>query len=237
MPFVRFDMSEYMERHNVSRLIGAPPGYVGFEQGGQLTDAVRKHPHCVILMDEIEKAHPDLMNILLQVMDHGTLTDHNGRNADMRQVYLIMTTNAGAREAEEGIMGIRQRESTGRDDKAIERAFSPEFRNRLDATVKFLPLDGKSLRRVVEKFLLELSERLSRKKVTLKVSTAAMDLLAKEGFDPKMGARPLKRLVKDKITKLLGREIVDGVLKDGGTAKVDVKDGEFQVKPRPRRVS
>ncbi len=229
VPLHRFDMSEYMERHSVSRLIGAPPGYVGFEQGGQLTDLVRQHPHCVLLMDEIEKAHPDLMNILLQVMDHGTLSDHQGKKTDFRQVYLLMTTNAGAREMDEGVIGIRRRDNIGRDTKALENAFSPEFRNRLDAVIRFKSLDEDTVLKVTEKMVKELADRLLEKKVKLHLSEEAMVWLAKAGFDPKMGARPLRRLIRDRLTRLLAREMVDGVLSGGGVARVDVKDDELSV--------
>lgn len=231
IPLVRFDMSEYMERHTVSRLIGAPPGYVGFDQGGLLTDAVRKNPHSVILLDEIEKAHPDLLNILLQVMDHGMLTDHTGQQADLRQVFLIMTTNAGAREMAEGVMGIRHKSSEGNDKKALEAAFSPEFRNRLDAMVRFASLNEASIRKVVDKFLEELQTRLKEKNLTLAVSKEAKDKLLKEGYDPKMGARPLSRLIKDQITRQISRLIVEGPLGKGGKVTVDVQDGKFVCSP------
>ena len=189
--FIRFDMSEYMERHTVSRLIGAPPGYVGFDQGGLLTDSINKTPHCVLLLDEIEKAHPDLFNILLQVMDHATLTDNNGRKADFRNVILVMTTNAGAQELSRAMIGFSGGTGQGDSKNVLERMFSPEFRNRLSATIHFEPLSPATMVRVVDKFLAELQERLDKQKVTLTVTPAAKKWLAEHGHDPRFGARPL----------------------------------------------
>jgi len=224
--FLRFDMSEYMEKHTVSRLIGAPPGYVGFDQGGLLTDAITKNPHCVLVLDEIEKAHPDLFNILLQVMDHATLTDNNGRKADFRNVVLIMTTNAGAREMARSDMGFGQKGfvAQGRN-KAIERTFSPEFRNRLDKIVSFNGLPPEVVRKVVTKFLDELDGQLAEKGVTLEVSEAAQDWLAKEGYDDRFGARPMSRVIHENIKRPLADELLFGELQAGGVAEVDV-DGE-----------
>ncbi len=224
--FLRFDMSEYMEKHTVSRLIGAPPGYVGFDQGGLLTDGIIKNPHSVLVLDEIEKAHPDLFNILLQVMDHATLTDNNGRKADFRNVVLIMTTNAGAREMERGDMGFGQKgfETRGRN-KAIERTFSPEFRNRLDKIVSFNGLPPDVVRKVVDKFLHELDGQLTEKRVTLNVTDAARDWLAKKGYDDRFGARPMARVIHEHIKRLLADQLLFGELVSGGTTTVDV-DGE-----------
>ena len=224
--FLRFDMSEYMEKHTVSRLIGAPPGYVGFDQGGLLTDGIIKNPHSVLVLDEIEKAHPDLFNILLQVMDHATLTDNNGRKADFRNVVLIMTTNAGAREMERSDMGFGQKgfEAKGRN-KAIERTFSPEFRNRLDKIVSFNGLPPEVVRKVVDKFLHELDGQLTEKRVALDVTDAAKDWLAKEGYDDRFGARPMARVIHEHIKRALADQLLFGELVSGGTATVDV-DGE-----------
>ena len=229
--FLRFDMSEYMEKHAVSRLIGAPPGYVGFDQGGLLTDAVVKHPHSVLVLDEIEKAHPDLFNILLQVMDHATLTDNNGRSADFRNVILIMTTNAGAREmarSSVGFSGGVEMESKG-TNKAIERTFSPEFRNRLDKIVMFGHLPPEVVRRVVDKFLHELDGQLTDKKVSLEVTDDAKDWLAKEGYDLKFGARPMERVIHEHIKKSLADELLFGSLVGGGVAHVRLVDGKIVV--------
>ncbi|MEM9067821.1 MAG: ATP-dependent Clp protease ATP-binding subunit ClpA [Myxococcota bacterium] len=229
----RFDMSEYSERHTVSRLIGAPPGYVGFDQGGLLTDAIRKHPHSVVILDEIEKAHPELFNVLLQVMDNAKLTDNNGREADFRNVILIMTTNAGAMEAAEKVVGF---DTSGEQVKefqhsraksAIERMFTPEFRNRLDAVVYFGGLDKRVIRKVVDKEVGLLAEMLAPKNVTVTLSDAARDWLAEHGYDPQMGARPMARLVEQRIKKPIAKALVYGDLDEGGTASADVKDGEL----------
>jgi ATP-dependent Clp protease ATP-binding subunit ClpA len=229
---LRFDMSEYGERHSVSRLIGAPPGYVGFDQGGLLTDAVRKHPHAVVILDEIEKAHPELFNILLQVMDHAKLTDNNGREADFRNIVLVMTTNAGAFEATEKVVGFGgdhepKSFAAGRARQAIERTFTPEFRNRLDAVVYFSGLRKDVIRRVVDKEVDLLREMLAEKKVELELSEAARDWLAAHGYDPQMGARPMARLVEQKLKKALAEAMVFGNLEQGGTAFVDVEDDDI----------
>jgi ATP-dependent Clp protease ATP-binding subunit ClpA len=223
--FLRFDMSEYMERHTVSRLIGAPPGYVGFDQGGLLTDAVNKTPHCVLLLDEIEKAHPDLFNILLQVMDHATLTDNNGRKADFRNVILVMTTNAGAQELARAMIGFGAGITTGSPRAMIDRMFSPEFRNRLSAIIEFAPLPPAVIERVVDKFLLELSERLEANKVTMEVTPAAKKWLAERGYDTRFGARPLGRLIENEIARVLADDVLFGRLTKGGRVVVDL-DGD-----------
>lgn len=226
--FVRFDMSEYMEKHTVSRLIGAPPGYVGFDQGGLLTDAVNKTPYCVILLDEIEKAHTDIFNILLQVMDHATLTDHNGKKADFRNTILIMTSNAGAQEMAAGGIGFgNQGAASSKSKQAIEKMFSPEFRNRLDAIVNFSQLSPEVMNRVVDKFIAELDALLMDKKVTLSLTDEAREYLADKGYDPKFGARPLARLIENEIKQHLAKEMLFGELANGGTAIVDAKDGEL----------
>ncbi len=223
--FLRFDMSEYMERHTVSRLIGAPPGYVGFDQGGLLTDAINKTPHCVLLLDEIEKAHPDLFNILLQVMDHAALTDNNGRKADFRNVILVMTTNAGAQELARGTIGFHGGVGTGSPKSVIERMFSPEFRNRLSATIEFGPLSPPIIERVVDKFIGELQERLDKQKVTITVTAAAKKWLAGHGYDPRFGARPLGRLIENEIARVLADEVLFGKLTKGGEVAIDL-DGD-----------
>ena len=225
----RFDMSEYMERHAVSRLIGAPPGYVGFDQGGLLTEAVTKKPYCVLLLDEIEKAHPDIFNILLQVMDHGTLTDNNGRKADFRNVVIIMTTNAGAADLPKTSMGFTSSKQTGDEMAEIKRLFTPEFRNRLDATISFAPLDREVILRVVDKFLMQLEEQLHEKKVEAHFTDAVKELLAEKGFDPLMGARPMARLIQDTIRSALADELLFGKLANGGKVTVDL-DGEGKIK-------
>jgi ATP-dependent Clp protease ATP-binding subunit ClpA len=222
--FVRFDMSEYMEKHTVSRLIGAPPGYVGFDQGGLLTDAIRRTPHAVLLLDEIEKAHPDLFNILLQVMDHATLTDNNGRKADFRNVILIMTTNAGAAEMAAAAIGFGGRSNLDKGPKAIERLFVPEFRNRLDAIVSFHSLSPEVVERVVDKFVMELDAQLNEKKVFLELTPAARKYLAAKGYDPTFGARPMARLIQQEIKRALAEEILFGKLKDGGKATIDLDE-------------
>jgi ATP-dependent Clp protease ATP-binding subunit ClpA len=223
---IRFDMSEYMERHAVSRLIGAPPGYVGFDQGGLLTEAITKHPYSVLLLDEIEKAHPDVYNILLQVMDHGTLTDNNGRKADFRNVMIIMTTNAGAAELSKTTMGFTTSAQAGDEMAEIKRMFSPEFRNRLDAIISFAALDREIIMRVVDKFLMQLEEQLHEKKVDATFTTALKDLLAKKGFDPQMGARPMARLIQDTIRTALADELLFGRLANGGKVTVDIDASE-----------
>ena len=227
---LRFDMSEYMERHAVSRLIGAPPGYVGFEQGGLLTEGVTKKPYCVLLLDEIEKAHPDIFNILLQVMDHGTLTDNNGRKADFRNVVIIMTTNAGAADLQKSSMGFTSSKQTGDEMVEIKRLFTPEFRNRLDATISFGPLDHEVILRVVDKFLMQLEEQLHEKKVEAHFTDAVKELLAEKGFDPLMGARPMARLIQDTIRSALADELLFGKLSSGGRVTVDLdKDGKIKL--------
>jgi ATP-dependent Clp protease ATP-binding subunit ClpA len=219
---IRFDMSEYMERHAVSRLIGAPPGYVGFDQGGLLTEAITKKPHAVLLLDEIEKAHPDVFNVLLQVMDHGTLTDNNGRKADFRNVIIIMTTNAGAETMNKSTIGFTNAREQGDEMADIKRLFTPEFRNRLDATVSFRALNEEIIMRVVDKFLLQLESQLSEKKVEVTFTDGLRKLLAKKGFDPLMGARPMQRLIQDTIRRALADELLFGSLVDGGRLTVDV---------------
>jgi ATP-dependent Clp protease ATP-binding subunit ClpA len=221
--FLRFDMSEYMERHTVSRLIGAPPGYVGFDQGGLLTDAIHKTPHAVLLLDEIEKAHPDLFNILLQVMDHGSLTDNNGRQSDFRHVILIMTSNVGARDLSKRMPGFGASERFGDTDEAFKRMFSPEFRNRLDAKIDFGPLDERTMAQIVDKFVRELGTQLAEKKVTITVTPAARDYLGKKGHDPMNGARPLGRVIQDEVKRPLTDELLFGRLADGGTVEVDLQ--------------
>ncbi len=220
---IRFDMSEYMERHAVSRLIGAPPGYVGFDQGGLLTEAVTKKPHCVLLLDEIEKAHPDIFNVLLQVMDHGTLTDNNGRKADFRNVIIIMTTNAGAETMNKASIGFTNPREAGDEMADIKRLFTPEFRNRLDATVSFKALDENVIMRVVDKFLLQLETQLGEKKVEVTFTDALRKHLAKKGFDPLMGARPMQRLIQDTIRRALADELLFGRLTEGGRLTVDIE--------------
>jgi len=229
--FIRFDMSEYMERHTVSRLIGAPPGYVGYDQGGQLTESVTKHPHSVILLDEIEKAHPEVFNILLQVMDHGTLTDNNGRKADFRNVVLIMTTNAGAQDMSRASMGFNTQDHTSDGAEIIKKTFSPEFRNRLDAIIPFNPLDIDVIKTVVDKFLVELQAQLDEKKVQLEVSEQARDWIADKGYDKTMGARPMQRLIQEKIKKPLAEEILFGQFSSrGGVVYVDQEEDALSLK-------
>ncbi len=225
--FVRFDMSEYMERHTVSRLIGAPPGYVGFDQGGLLTEAIAKHPHCVLLLDEIEKAHPDVFNLLLQVMDHGTLTDNNGRKADFRHVIIVMTTNAGAFEMSRPSIGFTQSDTGSDGMEAIRRLFSPEFRNRLDAVIQFGSLDQDTIERVVDKLLIEAEAQLEQKRVSISVDEAARRWIAKRGYDPKMGARPMARIIQEFIKRPLAEELLFGKLVNGGHVEVTLsEDGE-----------
>ncbi|MFW2354792.1 ATP-dependent Clp protease ATP-binding subunit ClpA [Hydrogenophaga sp.] len=243
---IRFDMSEYMERHAVSRLIGAPPGYVGFDQGGLLTEAVTKKPHCVLLLDEIEKAHPDIFNVLLQVMDHGTLTDNNGRKADFRNVIIIMTTNAGAETMNKATIGFTNPREAGDEMADIKRLFTPEFRNRLDATVSFKALDENVIMRVVDKFLLQLETQLGEKKVEVTFTDALRKHLAKKGFDPLMGARPMQRLIQDTIRRALADELLFGRLTDGGRLTVDivtktdeagkeVQEVDLDIQPLPKK--
>ena len=226
---LRFDMSEYMEKHAVSRLIGAPPGYVGFDQGGLLTDGVDQQPHCVLLLDEIEKAHPDVFNILLQVMDHGKLTDHNGKQIDFRNVVLIMTTNAGASEQAKEAIGFGKSRREGEDTAAIERTFTPEFRNRLDAIISFGALPKKVIMMVVDKFVLQLEAQLMDRNVTFELSPEASAWLADKGYDDRMGARPLARVIQEHIKKPLAEELLFGKLAKGGLVKVGVKDGEIDL--------
>lgn len=223
---VRFDMSEYMERHAVSRLIGAPPGYVGFDQGGLLTEALVKQPHCVLLLDEIEKAHPDIFNILLQVMDHGTLTDNNGRQADFRNAIIIMTTNAGAAEISKNTMGFTDAVSAGDELAEIKRQFTPEFRNRLDSIVSFAPLSTEIILKVVDKFLMELEHQLQEKKVDATFSIKLREHLGKKGFDPLMGARPMSRLIQDTIRRALADELLFGKLSSGGDVEIDLDEND-----------
>jgi ATP-dependent Clp protease ATP-binding subunit ClpA len=229
--FQRYDMSEYMEKHAVARLIGAPPGYVGFEQGGLLVDAVRTHPYSVVLLDEIEKAHPDIFNILLQVMDHATLTDNNGRKADFRQVVLIMTSNAGSREMSAGSVGFasvppaggidnRQRTAQARSKSAIERVFSPEFRNRLDAIVNFQPLSADVMETIVDKFIIQLEEQLAEQRIAIALQPDARKHLARKGYDPVFGARPLARVIQADVRDRLTDEILFGKLENGGTVTI-----------------
>ncbi|MFN3207757.1 MAG: ATP-dependent Clp protease ATP-binding subunit ClpA [Roseovarius sp.] len=227
---LRFDMSEYMEKHAVSRLIGAPPGYVGFDQGGLLTDGVDQHPHCVLLLDEIEKAHPDVFNILLQVMDHGNLTDHNGRTVNFRNVVLIMTSNAGATEQAKSAIGFGRDRREGEDTAAIERTFTPEFRNRLDAVISFGPLPKEVILQVVEKFVLQLEAQLMDRNVTIELTKPAAEWLADKGYDDKMGARPLGRVIQEHIKKPLAEELLFGKLAKGGVVKVGVKDGKIDLR-------
>ncbi|HTH98740.1 MAG TPA: ATP-dependent Clp protease ATP-binding subunit ClpA [Stellaceae bacterium] len=223
----RFDMSEYMERHTISRLIGAPPGYVGFDQGGLLTDAVDQNPHCVLLLDEIEKAHPDLFNVLLQVMDYGRLTDHNGKTVDFRNVILIMTTNAGASELSKPAIGFGSDVRTGEDTEAINRMFTPEFRNRLDSVISFAPLSQETIHRVVDKFVMQLEAQLADRGVTIELDQAARDYLGEKGYDRLYGARPLARVIQEQVKKPLAEELLFGKLAKGGTVMVTVKDGKL----------
>ena len=224
---IRFDMSEYMERHSVSRLIGAPPGYVGFDQGGLLTDAIDQHPHAVLLLDEIEKAHPDLFNILLQIMDHGKLTDHNGKAVDFRNVILIMTTNAGASDLAKEAIGFGRESRVGEDEDAIKRLFTPEFRNRLDANIAFAGLTPEIVGRVVEKFVMQLEAQLADRNVTIEASSAAKEWLAERGYDKLYGARPLSRVIQEHIKKPLAEELLFGKLVKGGSVKVTLKDDKL----------
>jgi ATP-dependent Clp protease ATP-binding subunit ClpA len=235
---VRFDMSEYMESHSVSRLIGAPPGYVGFDQGGLLTEKIVKTPHCVLLLDEMEKAHPDVYNVLLQIMDRGILTDTNGREANFRNVVLVMTTNAGATQAARRTMGFVNQDHATDAMEVIRKAFMPEFRNRLDAIIQFQGLGFEHILRVVDKFLIELESQLHEKHVSLTASPEARQWLAEQGFDPLMGARPMARLLQDRIKRVLADELLFGKLATGGRVTVDVRDGELVVDsyPEPERL-
>ncbi len=233
----RFDMSEYMERHTISRLIGAPPGYVGFDQGGLLTDAIDQHPHSVLLLDEIEKAHPDLISILLQVMDYGKLTDHNGKIVDFRNVILIMTTNAGAADLAKPAIGFERTDRVGEDDDAIKRMFSPEFRNRLDATIQFSALSPEVVSRVVDKFVIEVEEQLADRNVTIELTKETRQWLARKGFDKVFGARPLGRVIQEHVKRPLADELLFGRLAKGGVVKVTVKDGalDFELTETPKK--
>jgi len=224
LELIRFDMSEYMERHTVSRLIGAPPGYVGFDQGGLLTEAISKHPHAVLLLDEIEKAHPDVFNLLLQVMDHGTLTDNNGRKADFRNVIIVMTTNAGAEQLGRASMGFTRQDHSGDELEIIKKIFSPEFRNRLDAVIPFKPLDEDTIAHVVDKFILELEGQLQDRRIAIEFDDAAREWLARHGYDKAYGARPMARLIREQVKKPLADEILFGKLAEGGQVHVTVKD-------------
>ncbi len=234
---VRFDMSEYMERHSVSRLIGAPPGYVGFDQGGLLTDAVDKQPHAVLLLDEVEKAHPDLFNILLQIMDHGKLTDHNGKSVDFRNIILIMTTNAGAADMAKPAIGFEREERIGDDMEAIERMFTPEFRNRLDSIIQFGGLPPEVVGMVVDKFVIQLEVQLADRQVTIELTDEARQWLAEKGYDQRFGARPLSRVIQEHIKKPLAEELLFGKLEKGGVVRVALKDRklafEYLEPPRP----
>ncbi len=225
---LRFDMSEYMERHTVSRLIGAPPGYVGFDQGGLLTDGVDQHPHCVVLLDEIEKAHPDLYNVLLQIMDHGRLTDHNGKQVNFRNVILIMTTNAGAADLARQAFGFTRNKREGDDHEAINRQFAPEFRNRLDAIVSFAHLNADVIGMVVEKFVLQLEAQLADRDVTIELSEPAKAWLIEHGYDEQMGARPMARVIQEHIKKPLADEVLFGQLKGGGHVRVVLLKDEVE---------
>ncbi len=234
---VRFDMSEYMERHTVSRLIGAPPGYVGFDQGGLLTEAITKHPHAVLLLDEVEKAHPDVFNLLLQVMDHGTLTDNNGRKADFRNVVLVMTTNAGAEQMSRPSIGFTTQDHSGDSMEVIRRGFSPEFRNRLDAIVQFKSLDESTIGNVVDKFIMELEGQLEEKRVTLEIDDAARNWLARHGFDVLMGARPMARVIQENIKRPLAEELLFGKLEGGGHVRITVTDDKLALNFEPHGVT
>src|SRR5690606_38558591 len=231
---VRFDMSEYMEPHSVSRLIGAPPGYVGFDQGGLLTEKIVKTPHCVLLLDEVEKAHPDIFNVLLQVMDRGLLTDTNGREANFRNVILVMTTNAGPAPASRRSIGVTRQAHSTDAMEVIRKSFSPECRNRLDAIVQFQPLGMEHVLRVVDKFLIELESQLHEKNVALTATPEARDWLAAHGFDPQMGARPMARVIQDKVKRPLADELLFGKLVNGGRVSADVRDDELQVEASPQ---
>jgi ATP-dependent Clp protease ATP-binding subunit ClpA len=225
--FIRFDMSEYMEKHTVSRLIGSPPGYVGFDQGGQLTEAVHKNPHAVLLLDEIEKAHEDIYNILLQVMDHATLTDSNGRKVDFRQIILIFTTNTGSRESSRRNLGFTQKEYEDKSTEAIDKFFSPEFRNRLTSIINFNALDLVIIEKIVDKLISELEERLKNKKIKIQLTSEARTYLAENGYDSLLGARPIQRLIDREITERLSKEILFGEIPIGGTVEISLEDGSL----------
>jgi ATP-dependent Clp protease ATP-binding subunit ClpA len=235
---IRFDMSEYMEAHSVSRLVGAPPGYVGFDQGGLLTEAVHRNPHAVLLLDEIEKAHPDVYNILLQIMDHGKLTDTNGREADFRNVILVMTTNAGAQQSARRAIGFTEQDNISDSGEAIRRTFTPEFRNRLDAVIHFGALDFNIVLLIVDKFILELEAQLSLKDVNISVSMPAREWLAEQGFDPEMGARPMKRVIQNKIKRPLADDLLFGALSEGGEVDITLsrKEGaRLKIRTKPKQ--
>jgi ATP-dependent Clp protease ATP-binding subunit ClpA len=236
LELVRFDMSEYMERHTVSRLIGAPPGYVGYDQGGLLTEAITKNPHVVLLLDEVEKAHPDVFNLLLQVMDHGTLTDNNGRKADFRNVAIVMTTNAGAQDSSRASIGFTRQDHSSDAMEAIKRLFTPEFRNRLDAIVQFNALGPDHISRVVDKFIFELEAQLQEQNVTIEVEADARIWLAERGYDPKMGARPMARTIQQYIKKPLAEELLFGELAQGGHLIIHLGDDEltFETKAKEK---
>ena len=224
---IRIDMSEYMEKHSVSRLIGAPPGYVGYEQGGLLTDSVNQKPHSIVLLDEIEKAHPDIFNILLQIMDHGVLTDSNGRKIDFKNILLIMTTNAGATQMARGSVGFVEQDHTADDTEVINKMFTPEFRNRLDSIIRFGALDETTISHVVDKFIVQLETQLADKNVVLDVDSSARQWLARNGHDAAMGARPMARLIRDRINQALADELLFGKLAQGGTVRVREEDGDL----------
>jgi len=230
---IRFDMSEYMEAHSVSRLIGAPPGYVGFDQGGLLTEQVTKHPLCVLLLDEIEKAHPDVFNILLQVMDRGALTDTNGREANFKNVILVMTTNAGAAQASRRSIGFTRQDHSTDAMEVIRRTFTPEFRNRLDAVIQFASLDFEHILRVVDKFLIELETQLQEKHVSVSATPEARQWLAENGFDPAMGARPMARVIQENVKRPLADELLFGQLVNGGRVTIDVREGNLSTRVEP----
>jgi ATP-dependent Clp protease ATP-binding subunit ClpA len=231
---IRFDMSEYMEKHTVSRLIGAPPGYVGFDQGGLLTEAVTRNPHAVVLLDEIEKADPEVFNLLLQVMDHGTLTDNNGRKADFRNVIIVMTTNAGAQEMSRTSIGFTQQDNTTDGLEIIKKKFSPEFRNRLDAIIQFASLELDSVIRVVDKLVVELEAKLENNNVTLELDDRARAWIAERGYDPMMGARPMARIIQEEIKRPLAEELLFGSLEAGGHVKITVgEDGKLELIAEP----
>jgi ATP-dependent Clp protease ATP-binding subunit ClpA len=221
---IRFDMSEYSEKHTISKLIGSPPGYVGFDQGGQLSESIEKNPYSVLLIDEIEKAHPDIFNILLQIMDYGKLKDQNGKNVDFRNVILILTSNIGASELEKDQIGFANKKNNEIDKETINKVFSPEFRNRLDSIISFNRLDRSIIKQIVSKFILELETQLNARDVVIELSSAANDLICKKGYSPTMGARPISRYIDDNIKKALADEIIHGKLIDGGFVKVDCKN-------------